>query len=259
MRDRETIKTTLVVIAAFAGYYVLFSFFTPVMEGIDRLINVRILSYFITYCLTGIPLFAATVVINKSLKIAGPLGLGANILHGFSAALVFALPMFAGGLIFFAFNRDITFNRLIAGTLLAGFFEEFYFRGFLFGQLFRNSRFGFIPAVLLGAVLFASGHLYQSNELGAMAGVFLTTFMGAVLFAWLYVEWNYNLWVPVSLHFLMNLSWMIFSVSENALGGPLANLFRGLTITLAIVGTIWWKRRKGEVLVIGRSTLLWKN
>ena len=87
----------------------------------------------------------------------------------------------------------------------------------------------------------------------------MTTFMGSVFFAWLYVEWNFNLWVPVFLHMLMNLSWFIFSVSDNALGNVSSNLYRGLTIALSIILTLIYKKRKGEKLLVNRETIIIKK
>ena len=57
----------------------------------------------------------------------------------------------------------------------------------------------------------------------------------------------------------MNLSWEIFKVSENALGGVTSNVFRGATIAVAIVATIIYKKRKGMKLVVNKQTLWWKS
>lgn len=83
--------------------------------------------------------------------------------------------------------------------------------------------------------------------------------MGAILFAWLYVEWNYNLWVPVFLHALMNLAWHTFEMDETALGGVLPNIFRGLTIASAILFTILYKKKNNYGLVITKDKLFIKN
>jgi hypothetical protein len=158
--------------------------------------------------------------------------------------------MFIGGLLFFKFSQNIRIENLIAGTIVAGFMEELYFRGFLFGQLFRNTNWGFIPSILFGALIFAFGHLYQSQNIGELVGIFMITFSGAVFFAWLYVEWNYNLWVPILTHSFMNLSWSLFEIDHSALGDIKANIFRGLTILIAIVFTILYKRNRNEKLTI---------
>jgi len=166
--------------------------------------------------------------------------------------------MFIGGHIFYKFNQEIIISKLIAGTIFAGFFEELYFRGFLFGQIFRNTKLGFLPSIIIGALVFAAAHLYQSRDISTMTGIFITTFMGAIFFAWLFVEWDYNLWVPVFMHTLMNLSWILFNISDNALGNINSNIFRGLTIAVAIILTILYKRKQGQTLSINRNTLLKK-
>ncbi|MGQ9620357.1 MAG: CPBP family glutamic-type intramembrane protease [Bacteroidales bacterium] len=91
-----------------------------------------------------------------------------------------------------------------------------------------------------------------------LIGVFLTTFSGAIFFAWLYIEWSNNLWIPVFLHTFMNLSWEIFKVSENAPGNIKSNIFRSLTIAIAIIVTIMYKRQKKLKLEVNIKTLFWK-
>jgi membrane protease YdiL (CAAX protease family) len=176
---------------------------------------------------------------------------------GFFTGLVFALftvsPMLIGSAVTGHMAGEIKTFPILQKTLFAGFMEEFFFRGFLFGLLFRKAGWGFIPASLLGAVIFGLGHIYQGSGLAETTGIFLITAMGAVWFAWLYVEWNNNLWVPVFLHILMNLSWTLFDVSSNALGGLWPNIFRAGTIALTILITL--KSQKGKGLTITRSRL----
>ena len=254
----KTLRISIIVVISFLAYYVIFEYFAKIFSAIDTLVNFRIISYILTYIVTGIPLFIGTAIIHKDIKILGYLGLKGNFIKGFLLTVMFTLPMFIGGVIFFPLNYKMSLPEVIRLTICAGLFEELYSRGFLFGQLFKYTKLGFIPAIILGAVLFATGHLYQSSDFSVIIGIFLTTFMGAILFAWLYVEWNYNLWVPIMMHFLMNLSWEIFSVSENALGGVTSNVFRGLTIAIAIIVTIIYKKRKGLVLEVNKKTLWWK-
>jgi hypothetical protein len=51
--------------------------------------------------------------------------------------------------------------------------------------------------------------------------------------------------VPICLHVLMNLSWSLFDVSGSAIGGPMANLFRIITIALTVVITINNGKKQG--------------
>lgn len=87
----------------------------------------------------------------------------------------------------------------------------------------------------------------------------MVTFSGGVFFACLFVEWNYNLWVVIFTHTLMNLSWSLFDVDTTALGDVKANIFRGLSILTAILFTIFYKKRRKEKLIINRQTLMMKK
>lgn len=259
MKSRETLRTVILVFICFAVYHFLFLNFKPVKLGLDKITHQGLVSYILTYLIIGIPVFAGTWLINRPEGILKSLGFSAGLLTAAAVSLLFTLPMFVGGLLFFRFSGQIEVQNLIAGTLVAGFMEELYFRGFLFGQLFRKTRLGFITSILLGAVIFASGHLYQSQDTRELIGIFLITFSGAIFFAWLYVEWNYNLWVPILTHTFMNLSWSLFKIDDSALGDVKANIFRGLTILTAIVFTILYKRKKNQKLAVNRQTLLLKR
>ena len=256
MKPNKSMKIILLVCLSFTTYYILFSNFKPIKVGLDKIIQQGLISYVLTYLIIGIPLFIGTLIIDRRIGILKSLGLSASPLTGLWLSILFTLPMFAGGLLFFNFNPQIDIETLIAGTIVAGFMEELYFRGFLFGQLFKKTNLGFIPSIVFGALIFAFGHLYQSQNISELVGIFMITFSGAVFFAWLYVEWNYNLWVPILTHTLMNLSWSLFEVDNSALGGVKANIFRGLTILMAITITVLYKRKKNRKLIINRQTLM---
>lgn len=184
-----------------------------------------------------------------------------GVQKGFGIGLLFSiitvLPMFISSAIIGQIREDLTLLSLLHHTLFAGFMEEFLFRGFLFGILFRKLGWGFIPASILGALIFGFGHIYQGSTFLETTGVFFVTSIGAIWFGWLYIEWNNNLWVPISLHILMNLSWGLFEVSSNALGGFYTNLFRIITITLTIIITIRHNKKNG--LRINRKNLIINN
>lgn len=252
-------RNGILIVLGFALYYWCFNYFETVMLYVDRLVQYKLGSYFLTYVIIGIPVFIVTSLVNREFNFLKGLGLRSNAIAGLIGGVVFSLPMFIGGLLQSKLATGINVPNLIAKTIFAGFFEELYFRGFLFGLLFRKTRLGFLPAIILCSVIFAMGHLYQSQDPGVLWGVFITTFMGSVLFAWLFVEWNYNLWVPIFLHTLMNLSWHLFEVSGNALGTASFNIYRGITIALAIVLTIMYKKRNDEKLSVNRQTLLFKE
>ncbi len=185
------------------------------------------------------------------------LGLNKGMVIGFIFAVITVLPMFISSMVIGSFDDNLGFGTLLHKTFAAGIFEEYLFRGFLFGILFRKLNWGFIPASILGGVIFGLGHIYQGSTLMETLGVFAITSIGAVWFSWLYIEWNNNLWVPIFIHTLMNLSWILFDVSDNALGGLYSNLFRAITIALTIIITIRYHRERG--LKINRKILMINN
>ena len=185
------------------------------------------------------------------------LGLNKGLLIGFLFALITVLPILISSAIIGKIDENHDFGILFQNTFCAGFFEEYLFRGFLFGILFRKLKWGFIPASILGALIFGLGHIYQGSTPMETLGVFAVTSIGAIWFAWLYIEWNANLWVPIFLHTFMNLSWLLFEMSENALGGLYTNLFRAVTIALTIIITIRYHKERG--LKISRENLIINN
>jgi membrane protease YdiL (CAAX protease family) len=83
--------------------------------------------------------------------------------------------------------------RLLGAAALAGFCEEFAFRGFL--QSIFVERLGGVKAILLTAFLFALMHL----DPWSFAGVFLLgMFLGYLVYL------TGNLWVPMAVHAFSN-------------------------------------------------------
>lgn len=245
----KTTKTILITVLSFGAYFVLDElFFKGLKTWLNDTINQIGVSHLVAYLIIGMPIYAGVLLLHPYRHFFYSLGLDQSILKGVLRSLFFTLPMFIGFAVVFEFNADITLNKVLVTVIAAGFFEELFFRGFLFGQLYRYAKLGFIPSILFGALLFAVVHLYQSQDFYTLVGIFAVTFLGALFFAWLYAEWDFNLWVPVCMHLFMNLSWLLFAVSDNALGGVYANVFRVLTIALAISFTVIYKRkRKMEV------------
>jgi len=253
----KSTKALLIIVISFAIYFVLDDiFFKEIRKWFFDLTNQLGISHILSYLITGIPLFIGTLLIGKRMDFFQNLGLDKSIIKGFLFALACTFPMYIGFSVIFEFNPNIKINTILIGVISAGFFEELYYRGFLFGLPFRKTKLGFILSVFFGALYFGLLHLYQSTEFSELLGIFLITFLGGILFAWVYSEWNFNIWVPVFLHMLMNLAWELFSVSDNALGGIYSNVFRFLTIALVIILTVLYKKRNGIKLTVNKKTLL---
>lgn len=257
---KKSTKNILIVIMSFGIYFVIDDyFFKETRKWIFELTNQVGVSHVLTYTLTGIPLFLGTLLVSGKAKFLKSLGLNQSILKGFLFALICTLPMFIGFSFVFDFDPKIPLNTFLISVVAAGFFEELFFRGILFGLLFRKTNLGFIPSVFFGALYFGILHLYQSTDLAEMWGIFLITFFGGILFAWVYAEWKFNLWIPIFLHLLMNLSWELFDISNNALGGIYSNVFRFMTISLIIALTVLYKKKKGLKYQIHKKNILIKK
>ena len=87
-------------------------------------------------------------------------------------------------------------------------------------------------------MLFGLAHMYQSKGTWDFVGITAITGIGSLLFCWIFMRWQDNLWVPFGLHFLMNFWWDVFAVDNTALGGWLANIARILTVIIVIVLTL---------------------
>jgi len=256
---KNQITYILLLCFSFALFYFIKElWFATFFYTINGIVNFYPVSYFTAYLFVGLPPIVFVLLTNKY-NLLKPLGLWQNPLKGILIAFLFSIPMFVGYGILGSFEITIDTKTFWLGCVFAAFFEEFYYRGFFFGLLFRKTQLGFFPALILSAVIFASLHLYQSDNPTTMLGIFTATFFGAGLFAWLYVEWDYNLWLPIGLHFFMNLSWELFTVNDNALGDWSANLIRGLTILFAIGGTLLYKKHYNIPLAVNRETLLLKS
>lgn len=256
----KTLKVLIVVTLSIGGYYILNELlFKELQNFLNNTSYNNEIGYLLTILIIGIPLFIGVLIINKPKLIFESLGLNKSIVKGSLFSLICTLPMLIGYSIVFKFNSEITWNEIFRGAIIAAFIEELYFRGILFGQIYRYTKIGFIPSILFGAIIFAFLHLHQSQDLLTLIGIFVSTFLGAILFAWVYIEWKNNLWVPIFLHLFMNLFWMLFSAGENALGGVYSNLFRISTILLIIFLTIIYKKKKGQKFEINKSTIWMKN
>ncbi len=196
---------------------------------------------------------------RRSAAVTAAWGLRANAFEAFKIAFVFCLPMLFGYAFLADFKLSLTLNGFLLGCVWAALSEELFYRGFVFGQLFRFAGWSFLAAGLLNALVFGSAHLYQAGDWGSAMGIFAVTALGGLWFAWLYIEWDNNLWMPMAMHFFMNLWWTAFEAGPNAAGGLAANLFRAATIAFSIIWTLRMKRRHGRPLVIARNRWFFNN
>lgn len=253
MKRKTIINSILILLTFLIAFYGkdILNFYKPIS------FSTTFLKVSYSYLWWILPTLLVLYVLYGFKNLFSNLGLNKGIVVGFLFSVITVLPMIISSAIIGRIDDNLSVGTLLHKTFIAGIFEEYLFRGFLFGILFRKLNWGFIPASIIGALIFGLGHIYQGSTLLETVGVFVITSIGAVWFAWLYIEWNKNLWVPIFLHALMNLSWILFEVSSNALGGIYTNIFRVITITLTIIITIRYHKERG--LKINRKKMLINN
>ena len=205
----------------------------------------RTLASFVMHLIVCMPIVVVLFLLHRPKDLFYQLGFGGNFITGTVFALISTLPLFIAFPIIGEFNNGLTLDKLIRSTVIVALFEEIIFRGFIFGQLFRYCKISFGWSVLIPSVLFGSLHLYQGHDLISSLMAFGVTFLGGLYFSWIYVKWNFNLWCPIGMHFFMNLSWQLFVVEGNsvAAGGIISNVFRILSVALAVIITNIYQKR----------------
>ncbi len=138
------------------------------------------LKIFFHYIWWVLPVILVTGLLFGFRNITENLGLRKNFLKAFTFSLLCVSPMLISSAFAGEISREFDLLSLLHKTLFAGFFEEFLFRGFLFGLLFVKLGWGFIPSSLLGALIFGAGHLYQGHSMMESSAIFLVTALGAV-------------------------------------------------------------------------------
>jgi membrane protease YdiL (CAAX protease family) len=127
---------------------------------------------------------------------------------------------------------------LLPIAVLAPLSEEVVFRGYLFQQLHRRAGWGFWPAASLSALLFGLAHVHGvARTLAAPMAVVVPT-IGGIFFAWLFVRWKDNLWVPLGVHAALNFWWEVLHSTGDQAASQHAELARAVFVALAVVKTL---------------------
>jgi membrane protease YdiL (CAAX protease family) len=183
-------------------------------------------------------------------RAARELGIAKPVGRGLAFAAIATLPMLIAFALTSNVNPNMTFLSVGVLCIIAPFAEEVLFRGFIFRQLYQRARLGFWLSALLPSIVFASKHLYQSDDMMELLGIVAITGTGGIGFCWFFMKWRYNIWAIFGLHSLMNLWWEVFAVDDTALGGWLANGARLATVIIAVLLTIYrdkiWKPLPSE-------------
>ena len=192
-------------------------------------------------------------------KLFQTIGLDKGFFTGVKLALLSVSPMLLYSLIWGTWDDSISLMKLFNIVVIGAFFEELFFRGFLLGQLFRYAKWGFILAGLIVTVIFGCGHLYEGTDIVSSIMAGLVTGLESLLFGWIFIECKYNLWCSIFLHMFMNFAWSSFAIADNeAVGDITTNVFRILTVVMAIMWIVIYKRKNNIPYYITKVTL-WTN
>jgi len=257
MNKNEKINSLIIIISAIIS--------TQVMPVIWQLFS-PIVAPYVFHNQTMLNLFHNAFMLLPLLIVANQffpqkswyalLGMTKNYKAALTLALIATLPMFIGYSLLSS-NLNASFKALLDESFRPGFFEEVIFRGFIFGLLFRYCRWGFIPAAVFASLLLGLTHDYQADDMNSMITTIMFSILGGVWFAWLYAEADFNLWLPIFLHGLMNYSVALHDIGGGIALSPQTNLFRMMTIVLTVVFTIIIKRQRG-FSTINKSSL-WRQ
>jgi len=153
-------------------------------------------------------------------------------------ALLCASPMLIGGSISLGLNHMITAKDILLTSVWAGVFEELVFRAFIVGLLVRLAGWHIVPATLISSLIFGWGHLYQADNATDAITIFFLTSIAGIGFVVFYRLWKWNIWFPMFMHIFMNLAFVITNMGTNVLLNNTGNVYRVMTIVLAIILTI---------------------
>jgi membrane protease YdiL (CAAX protease family) len=175
-------------------------------------------------------------------QVAVALGLRAPFARGLMIGSIIGLPMLLQAP--FSSTAFVVDQMIVRAAVVAPFVEELFFRGLLVAIAVRIGGTRFWPTAILAGLLFGSVHVPWGASFGwHHLPVLGATAAGSIWYAWLLRCYDWNLWVPVALHAVMNAAWGVFHVSDDAAGGLWPNVGRGLTIALGTVMAIRYRRR----------------
>ncbi|MCL4222544.1 MAG: CPBP family intramembrane metalloprotease [Phycisphaerales bacterium] len=169
--------------------------------------------------------------------------------RGLGTGVLIGLPMLVLALLFgrgFASESEWGWSS-VHGLVVAPMVEEVVYRGVLVIAVWRVAGTGFWTTAVSAGLVFGAGHVTWTVD-GWSSGWTnaLPTGAGGVWFAWLARRWGEhwggalraNIWVPMSLHAMMNLAWLVMAADYGAVGTVWPNLARGATIAFGVIWTL---------------------
>ncbi|MEZ6021940.1 MAG: CPBP family intramembrane glutamic endopeptidase [Hyphomonadaceae bacterium] len=172
-------------------------------------------------------------------RVLGLTGLGAPVRRPLLWAALWFVPALVVCVVFARLASDLSWADFAWKAIGGPITEELFFRGLAVGVLMRLCGWSVWPACVLPALCFGAAHIYQGSDWETIGGVVAITTLGGLVFGWLFVRWNFNLWPPILLHAGLNGLWLVFDLGETAIGGWLGNGMRIAVLVVALATTFW--------------------
>lgn len=171
--------------------------------------------------------------VSMGLRVGWP-----DTIKGLGLGFACTLPMLLLGLMSESFTP--TRYEILYTAITPGITEEIFYRAFMFGLLVQVARCPLWQSAIITGLIFGLAHVDITPDAGqtilgqigpwiAMIGV------GGFMYAWLYWESRWNLWVVIALHIGMNLWWDMFDLTLTPLGNWGATLVRVVSVGLAVL------------------------
>ena len=238
---KKNIIISVIVILTVLSHYYLKYFYAYLIFGKDHYNRLYVWQQTILIQTLGLALcfFVVGALASFSFKrMKKMLGLDKGLIKPLIYVLIATLPSFVGYALLNGYSHATLFD-IAWYSFWPGFNEEIVYRAFIVGILVRYAHWNFVLAALGSGFIFASVHLYQASDFFDGLKIFLLTSGAGIGFSFFYKFWNWNIWFTIFLHTLMNLAWILFVFQGTALMSGTENIFRFITIGLAIIFTIY--------------------
>ncbi len=157
---------------------------------------------------------------------------------GIGIGLLCSLPMLILGFM----STSFTPNRyeIMHMAIAPGLTEEIFYRAFLFGLLVQVARCPVWTTAIITGIVFGLAHVDITPDegktiVGQLGPEIAMISLGGFMYAWLFWESRWNLWLVIALHASMNLWWDMFDLSVTPLGSWGATGARVLSVGLVVL------------------------
>ena len=173
---------------------------------------------------------------------------------GIGVGLVCTLPMLLVGLMSSSYTPS--HYEILYADLSPGLTEEIFFRAFMFGLLVQVGRCPMWATAVITGIVFGLAHVDLTPDegqtiVGQLGPWIAMIALGGFMYAWLYWESGWNLWLVITLHAGMNLWWDMFDLTQTPLGnwGATGARFASVgLVVLCVVGLRVFGQRPGATI-----------